>query len=321
MSPSATLTAADAADELAFDLDFDIPPSSPLATPPNEPPTSPPVLLQPSDAFTTITACDYLYIDIETVPDESRLESFGLPPVEVMPPTLTVEQCPDPSRFVTQTVPEQEKWLADNVPPNDWIDAVVVMENQGKKPRKGVMDAIEAFRKRIATIANAEADRCKLLSVTPEYCRLASLGMACGDGPVIVETRGTRSEEWLLEWFWRAVERSKAIVTFNGNHFDLPVLFVRSMLLDAAPSRLIDLTPWKGQAIDLAHVRWPEATPKKLKPWAKSLGVEIPAGDCDGGRVIDLVRDEKWSDLAIYNASDVEVTRAVHRKLRGYFTP
>src|SRR5690606_19755878 len=72
--------------------------------------------------------------------------------------------------------------LAGINPPDAWLDALVEAENASKKPRKGLLDAIDDKRRQLAQLERAGDDRIKLLSVTPEYCRIVAIGWAVGDG-------------------------------------------------------------------------------------------------------------------------------------------
>jgi hypothetical protein len=103
------------------------------------------------------------------------------------------------------------------------------------------------------------------------------------------------------------------------------VLFARSAILGVPSSRSFDLKPWGRDVVDLFAIRFPKGPgaagggrPAKLKELARVYGVEVPAGDTDGGDVERLLRESPHL-LRQYVESDVAVTRDLHRKWAGYF--
>jgi len=56
----------------------------------------------------------------------------------------------------------------------------------------------------------------------------------------------------------------------------------------------------------------------KLKQLCKLYGIEVPAGDVDGSQVLDLMRSEPGK-VGEYVRSDVDVTRSLHNKFKGFF--
>jgi predicted PolB exonuclease-like 3'-5' exonuclease len=175
--------------------------------------------------------------------------------------------------------------------------------------------------------AEAAAERCKLLSTTPEYCRIAAFGFACGvDEPqAMVVGEGGYCEVDVLTAFWQlAMDSKNPLIGFNCLGFDLPVIYVRSMLLGVQPTRQLDMKPWGKDVIDLYMCRFggrgntSKDRPGKLKDLARVLDIEVPAGDTDGGDVARLMRDDPVK-VAEYVKSDIAVTRALHWMYRGFF--
>ena len=125
-------------------------------------------------------------------------------------------------------------------------------------------------------------------------------------------------EVGLLEEFWTVAKNAKSICGFNILGFDLPVILVRSMLLDVAPSRQFDLKPWGTDVIDLMKKRFPNSGVMGLKKLAKLMGINVPAGDVDGSQVETLWRNDAVK-LGKYVASDVAITKEIHQRYSGYF--
>lgn len=264
-----------------------------------------------------------LYFDIETVPDEIRGghlgENFGLDPLRSLPPETKPEHLLRPDEFVTQDLDAIRKWFAAHNPPEVWVDQVIEAERAGKKPRKGLLDAIDEWQSRSFAIANEESERVKLLSVTPEYCRVVALGWAIGGGPI--ESLATNDELVIVRKFWELVARHSPLIGFNAAGFDLVVMQVRSVLLGVKPTKCFaGLKPWDtSSVVDLMISRFPKSRAMKLKDLARLYGIEVPAGETSGGEVYELVKAGEFIRLGEYVRSDVHVTRELHRRWVGTF--
>lgn len=272
-----------------------------------------------------------LYFDLETVPDESRIGQFGLEPLPQLREETPLDQCPPVATVIAHTVEATVKLLGELRPPEAWLAefeaAEKAKETSGgkEKTRKGVLDAIAKVRSETDAVKVAVEERRKLLSVTPEFCRIVAMGTARGQAEIRAAIVGEKladdtvvTEADILASFWNAAEECGPLIGFNVLHFDLPVIFVRSMLLGVKPSRKVDLTPWKGDVVDLMQARYPKGGQRKLKDLARIYGFDIPAGDCDGSDVDRLWREEP-AQLAEYVKSDVHITRRLHASYRGTF--
>jgi dipeptidyl aminopeptidase/acylaminoacyl peptidase len=111
---------------------------------------------------------------------------------------------------------------------------------------------------------------------------------------------------------------AKSVCGYNVLHFDLPTIFVRSILLDVAPSRQFDLKPWGTDAIDLMKKRFPTSGAMKMKTIAACMGISIPAGDIDGSQVEELWKNDP-KKLGEYVRSDVDLVKALHQRYSGFF--
>jgi hypothetical protein len=250
-----------------------------------------------------------IYIDIETVPDDTRRHLWDLPEEP--------EVYPWPSTLIAGTVSDVRGFLDEYALslPQDYLDVIEVAEEQRSRgPRKGV-------RKALAKARRAEADLHKELSLDPERCRIAALGYAVGDGEVQGIAVGERMpEDELLQVVWNILqtgwENNSPIVGYNVIAFDLPVILARSILLGVTPTRSIDLRKYGNpDVVDLMIARFPSGRAKPLKTLAEQYGIEIPCPDVDGSDVLAMTPAER----AEYVQSDVVVTRALHRRFRGYF--
>ncbi len=277
-----------------------------------------------------------LYFDLESAPDYSRIDSFGLDPLPPIPEQDDLAKMPPPSKIVDGTVEDARKAMERQLaPPDEWLELVATAERNKDKPRQGVFELLDKARAKRQQIIDLHSDRKNLLSTTPEFCRIVALGWAVGNGSteslVVGQTQGFGteqlvSERTILERFWQLATQHSPLIGFNILGFDLPVIFVRSAILRFASSRMFDLKPWGKDVVDVYSLRFPkpgasgDGKPRKLKALCPLYGIEIPAGDVDGSQVEELLEKDPVK-LGLYVRSDVEVCRQFHKSLQGYFWP
>ena len=261
-----------------------------------------------------------LYLDLETVPDYERMESFGLAPVEEARPVKLSGDCMPVADFLTGPLTIVEERLERDNPEDAYLDALVAFEATSAKPRAGVADRVKALRAKRAAAAGAEGERRKLLSVTPEYCRIAAVGWAIGNGETHSVIVYPEMEVEALATIWDLVSIHRPIVGFNILGFDLNVIKVRSCLLGVEPSCWLSDSPYGNRdVVDLMLARFGKGgKAKKLKELARLYGIPVPAGDCDGSQVEALLASDS-NKVGEYVRSDVEITRELHRKWAGVF--
>jgi predicted PolB exonuclease-like 3'-5' exonuclease len=266
-----------------------------------------------------------LYVDIETIPDYERQHLFGLDPLPVVPPELTTENLMTPAEFLSQTITEINQWFAKNNPCEEWLQQLEIVEaaTGGKKgSRKGVFDSIKDARESKNAVAKAIKANRKKMSVTPEMAQIVAIGFAVDDEPVIASVLGQdgATEKGMLEAFWFYAKRCQHICGFNVAGFDLPTIFFRSIMLGIPASRMIDLSPYKDQVIDLMVSRFGRNGEKGmgLKNVAKLCDIHVPCEGVDGSQVEELFRTNP-ALVGQYVASDIIVTRKLHRLYSGFF--
>lgn len=265
----------------------------------------------------------HLYFDIETIPDESRLDLFDLEPIPEQPTRLALAECGPVEDVREHDIPGVKAWLSHNNPCAEFLDSLRAAEQADKKPRKGVLDAIDSYIESLAKIDSAAADRRKLLSLTPEYCRVCAIGFG-GDNTAPIESYVVgldgAAEADLLRRFWEIAGSHdvRHLVGFNVLGFDLPVILTRSLLLGVEPTKQLDLSPYRDSVIDLMARRWPKGGAKPMKTWAKLLGVPVPEEGVDGSQVAELFATDPAA-LRRYVVSDVVVLRTIHERFAGLF--
>lgn len=267
-----------------------------------------------------------IYFDIETVPDESRLESFRLDPLPTPKPETPFVGCPSVAETIKCGLDKIGFVINEINPPAEWLDALIEADAISEKPREGVKKLVASMLARRADVTAAGDERRKLLSVTPEFCRIVAIGIAKGeDAPEsrvvgnVEHGSSPETEKNLLEWFWWSVIPGGPVCGFNVAAFDLPVIFIRSAILGVKPTRLFEMQPWKGDVIDLMKLRFPSGAAKKLKDLARFYGFDVPAGDVDGSQVAPLFAAGKLNEIGEYVRSDVSLTRRLHAFYSGFF--
>lgn len=287
----------------------------------------------------TSTSNKYLFVDIETVPDESRMHLFGLDPLPTPAEYLAENDSAAPSELVGDTIEAVKEAVAKAQSsgkklPKVILEGCIVCEKKRPKPRSGVL---ELFSKMIFEIDNeaaiiaghTEAQR-KTMSVTPEFCRIVAIGFGIGSDPVESMVVGAKSADGLrtltevdlLERFWSLATsgaKPPVIVGYNVLGFDLPTIFVRSALLGVDPTRKLDLKPWGGDACDLMQSRFPRSQAMKLKSLAQLMGISVPAEGVDGSQVFALFQAGELEKIGEYVRSDISITRELHAKYLGLF--
>lgn len=286
--------------------------------------------------------CDYaveasrsglLYFDLETIPDFSRQHLFELDPIPDVPKETPREKLPAPASIVESPIDVFEKQLdkIEGVPSREWFDAVRSLEESSAKPRKGIFSALDRMSQKRQSVLDLHADRRKLLSTTPEFCRIVSAGYgawsasgapAVGSVTVAPLDDGAMDdqERQLLKGFWDLCAAVKSLVGFHISVFDLNVACVRSAILGVRPTRRFSRKLWDNEVIDLYALRYPKGhrngEPAKLKSMAKVLGIPVPAEGMDGSQVYDAWMSD-YLAVGRYCESDVRITMALHRMLEG----
>lgn len=263
-----------------------------------------------------------LFLDFETIPDFHRMDLFELEPLPTMPPIDGPDALMPVDQFVSQAVPEIASWLSKHNPPKEWIDSIRAAEQSTKKPRKGFYDALDDHTKRLGSIASAEADRVKMLSVNPLYCSICCVSFAVGQSdPVSIYAGSERMmEKHLVEMVWRMLARHTPIIGYGLSFFDIPVLLARSMILNVHPTRNLDRRKYGSRDIvDLCKSIFEDGRAFGLGKVCKSLGIQSTLPDVDGSHVYDMYKAGQVGMIRAYCEDDVRLAQQLHKRVSGYF--
>jgi predicted PolB exonuclease-like 3'-5' exonuclease len=135
------------------------------------------------------------------------------------------------------------------------------------------------------------------------------------------------SESEVLSRFWEVAEGMR-LVSFNGRHFDLPVLESRSLRHGLAlPWYFADGSVRDDATLHLDLLQFlSNGEPRnraRLHDYCKLVGLPGKMG-MDGSRVSELVREQRTAELAAYCATDVLQTLGLFlrvQRLRGACQP
>ena len=120
------------------------------------------------------------------------------------------------------------------------------------------------------------------------------------------------NETEILESFWRIVEVTDRVVTFNGRTFDVPFLMLRSALLKIKPSRNLLTSRYdKSFHIDLLDQFTFHGLTRKfnLDFYCNAFGIESPKSKGISGMDVKTLYDAgKVKEIAVYCGNDIFAT-------------
>ena len=338
------------ADPFAF---LDAPTAVPASAITHEPPQSVAPAAEASVATPAATAArstrksaaknQIVFLDLETIPDYARYESFGLPPVPQPAEYLAPNEGPAPSELIKSTVDETKAAIAAALVKaggkklrREIVKACIDIEKKSQKPRKGVIDLfadmVAAIDGEEAAISEAVAANNKAMAVCPEMNKIVAFGWAIGDDPAQslvlgmqrADGTGTVTEAEILDRIWTVISSvgSGPVCGFNVLEFDLPTIYVRSVMNKIKPRRKLDMKKYgNNDVLDLMTLRYPSGRPRGLGWLARVNGIRSELPDVDGSHVGDLYAAGEFDKIGAYVRDDVNITRSYHRMYAGGFWP
>lgn len=200
--------------------------------------------------------------------------------------------------------------------PADYIDKVKAPASYKKQ---------ESIDKWLADNAEkASEDLHRKTSLNPEDGSILCIAYAIDDKPVevltVAETFKDLSEAEVLVDFFNMID-DLSDVEFIGHNlkgFDLPFVIKRSMILGyTPPPKLVDA--WSKRYSENVF-----DTMERWASWGKFIGqtrlsevlkIDQPEQEMSGSEVYDYIYDGRVDEVAAYCVSDVELVRAIHRKM------
>ena len=125
------------------------------------------------------------------------------------------------------------------------------------------------------------------------------------------------SEIEMLNSFWRIIEVTDQVITFNGRNFDAPFLMIRSALNKIKPSKnLVSKRFDSSFHIDLLEQFTYYGLTRKfnLDFYCQAFGVESPKSKgISGMEVKTLYEAGRIKDIAVYCADDIYATYQLYK--------
>ena len=138
-------------------------------------------------------------------------------------------------------------------------------------------------------------------------------------------------EAQMLESFWGGAKNYTEFITWNGRSFDIPYLIVRSAIHQVHISKDLMSNRYVGsQTFDAKHIDLFDQVsfygavrrPGGLHMWTRALGIETPkSGEVAASDVGKAFAEQKYLDIAQYNAKDLVATKELYDVWRTYFRP
>ncbi len=287
--------------------------------------------LQPADSPTMLqrqrpqTSRGILFFDLEAIPDYERQELFDLESIPAPSKRGELDKLPLVADVLKQTLEKIKEDLRFFNPVDHYLDELDASEKAATKPRKGIFDLTVEIRRQDDDRNDLIAKQRKTMSVTPEMNRIVAMGWSSGGevqsmvvGDYDPLNDATIDETAILNTFWSLAESHKQLCGFHILGFDLPTVFVRSILLGVKATRQFDTKPWGTDVIDLMAKRFPKSGAMRLKLLAKVMGLPIEADGIDGSQVEDLLASDP-TKVGQYVRSDVQLRIGLYDLYRGMF--
>ena len=229
--------------------------------------------------------------------------------------------------FDVETIPDESR--------QDIIRPIILERLQVDKPELFPME-----NGTTGPLEPIETEINRVMSITPEYCKLVCLGYAIGEeiprSGLVGQTNpngDTLTEADLLKAFWQLVERADHIIGYNILNFDLQVIRTRSARLGIKPTRALwNVKPWEDVVMDIWAKRWPSGSKgvrgRKLDQIAEVERIPIPEWYAPtleeaftGADVLTAYQKGDLESIAVHCQLDVIKCRELARLWGGYWMP
>ncbi len=231
--------------------------------------------------------------------------------------------------FDVETIPDYTR--------RDIIRPIILERLQVDKPHL-LPEAMEQPSPEKIQAQEAEVNR--IMSITPEYCKLVCLGYTINEDAPHSGVVGYYSpiaggeplyEADLLKTFWKLVVQADHIIGYNILNFDLQVIRARSARLGIKPTRALwDVKPWESVVIDVWAKRWPSGSKgvrgRKLDQIAEVERIPIPeqyrtSEEFTGADVLTAYQKGDLESIGTHCELDVIKCRELARLWGGVFMP
>jgi len=136
-----------------------------------------------------------------------------------------------------------------------------------------------------------------------------------------VQYKGLPEKE-MLQSFWKIIDVTDKVITFNGRNFDLPFLMIRSAMLKVKPTKNLIRGRYNIKThIDLLEQFTFYGLTRKfnLDFYCQAFGIESPkTKEISGMEVKNLYEAGKLKDIATYCSHDVYATYQLYKIWEEY---
>lgn len=180
-------------------------------------------------------------------------------------------------------------------------------------------------------VANCTEDEYRHLALDGDYGRILCIGLIVERDDLVIQHgvlgrerssgKFHLDEARTLRAFWKLLQdfnpRRDLLIGFNLLDFDLHFLCTRSVIKQVRPSYNVCFARFRSSPVydvmwEFTH--WRQRI--KLDELAKILGLESSKQDgIDGSMIYDLFISGRHQEIADYNMRDVELTRAIYRRM------
>lgn len=148
------------------------------------------------------------------------------------------------------------------------------------------------------------------------FGRIVCIGYAKDDEPAEVFCA---TEKEILQDFWTLAKDADLFIGFNNMDFDLRFIYQRSIITGVQPSQNLSFRRYSSRPIyDIMWEwrKWAKDPAVSLDDLAKSLGIaSSKGGEIEGKNVWEAYQKGRLKEIYEYCKKDVEVTRAIYKKM------
>ena len=136
-----------------------------------------------------------------------------------------------------------------------------------------------------------------------------------GEGEVMFSSSFADGKEEMLDKIWNLLDEADAVVSYNGQRFDIPIIqqaFLEAGMLPPAPYKQIDLLRTAK-----SQFRWPS---NKLDYVTQALGIGAKVKHEGHQLWTDCLMGipEAWAKMERYNRQDVTLTEKLFTKFKPW---
>jgi len=163
-----------------------------------------------------------------------------------------------------------------------------------------------------------------VLGIHPMFAKLVCIGVKYPSTEPLIFAGD--DEVKLLNDFWGLVQKGppQKFVTYNGYHFDVPFLLVRSYVNGVKPYYRMNLNKWNMERSD--HFDCMQYISVKgqvmyvgLAPACRVFGIPVPEDAVSGAKVEEYYEAGDWDAIKRHNSQDLYLTENLYLKLKKTF--